>query len=125
MVAAFDPQEPMTRVRRAPGYAQPSTRDHQRRVIGAEGGGRQLAGRGEESNSAEFHFRILSTKLELNSAPLASHPYFGAASALLAAAVGGGAPNCSSRMSCIAVCVERVGSRKVSAPADCIIPLTR
>ena len=49
----------------------------------------------------------------------------GAAAALLAAAVGGGAPNCSSRMSCIAVCVESVGSRNVSAPADCIIPLTR
>jgi hypothetical protein len=51
--------------------------------------------------------------------------YFGAAAALLAADGAGGAPNCSSRMSCIAVCVERVGSRNVSAPADCIIPLTR
>ena len=51
--------------------------------------------------------------------------YFGVAPALLAAAVGGGAPNCSSRMSCIAVVVESVGSRNVSAPADCIIPLTR
>ena len=49
----------------------------------------------------------------------------GAAAALVAAVVGGGAPNCSSRMSCIAVCVESVGSRNTSAPADCIIPLTR
>src|SRR4029453_15844951 len=38
---------------------------------------------------------------------------------------GGGAPNCSSRMSCVAVCVDSVGSRNVSAPADWIIPLTR
>jgi hypothetical protein len=41
------------------------------------------------------------------------------------AAVGGGAPNFSSRMSCVAVVVESVGSRNVSAPADRMIPLTR
>ena len=67
----------------------------------------------------------LALTISRNFSGLMSQRSWEGAGAALFAAVVDGIPNCNSKMSCAAVCVESVGSRNVSAPADWIIPLTR
>src|SRR6202035_3484056 len=68
---------------------------------------------------------LLSTAAEGKAAPTVFAPVEGGAWSFFAPVAGGGKKKFSSRTSCCPVWTSRRGSWNDTAPADCIMPLTR